>query len=44
MSETSYVELCLRALPLEKQAAARQAFHDLVDGAPDDTMLPAASA
>jgi len=39
MSETSYVELCLRALPLEKQAAARQAFHDLVDGAPDDTML-----
>lgn len=39
MSEPSYVELCLRALPPEKQSAARQAFHDLVDGAPDDTML-----
>lgn len=39
MSDTSYVELCLRALPSEKQAAARQAFHDLVEGAPDDTML-----
>ncbi len=39
MSETSYVELCLRALPPEKQAAARQAFHDLVDGAPGDSVL-----
>lgn len=39
MSEPSYVELCLRALPAEKQAVARQAFHDLLEGAPDDSML-----
>lgn len=39
MTEPSYIELCLRALPLEKQAAARQAFHDLLEGSPDDSML-----
>lgn len=39
MSEPSYIELCLRSLPPAKQEAARKAFHDLTDGAPDDTML-----
>lgn len=39
MIEPSYVELCLRALPTDKQAVARQAFHDLLEGAPDDSML-----
>lgn len=39
MSDASYLELCLRALPAEKQATARQAFHDLLEGAPDDSML-----
>lgn len=35
----SYIELCLQALPPEKRAAARQAFADVVDGAPDDSLL-----
>jgi hypothetical protein len=35
----SYIELCLQALPPEKQAAARQAFADVVEGAPDDSLL-----
>jgi hypothetical protein len=39
MSEPSYIELCLRAMPPEKQAAARAAFHDLTEGSPDDSML-----
>lgn len=39
MSETSYIELCLQALPPEKQAAARAAIHDLLEGSPDDSML-----
>ena len=39
MSEPSYIELCLRALPLDKQTAAREAFHDLLEGSPDDSML-----
>lgn len=39
MSEPSYMELCLRALPAEKQTAARAAFHDLLEGSPDDSML-----
>ena len=39
MNEPTYLELCVNALPPEKQAAARQAFHDLLEGAPDDSML-----
>lgn len=39
MPASSYVELCLQALPVEKQAAARLAFRDLIEGAPDDSML-----
>lgn len=39
MSEASYIELCMRALPPEKQTAARAAFHDLLEGSPDDSML-----
>lgn len=35
----SYIELCLQALPPEKRAAARQAFAELVEGAPDDSLL-----
>lgn len=35
----SYIELCIRALPKEKQAAARAAFKDMLEGAPDDSML-----
>lgn len=35
----SYIELCIRALPHEKQAAARAAFKDILEGAPDDSML-----
>jgi hypothetical protein len=39
MPALSYIELCLQALPAEKQAAARLAFRDLIEGAPDDSML-----
>jgi hypothetical protein len=39
MPAPSYIELCLQALPAEKQAAARLAFKDLIEGAPDDSML-----
>jgi hypothetical protein len=39
MPSSSYIELCLQALPAEKQAAARLAFKDLIEGAPDDSML-----
>lgn len=39
MAAPSYVELCIQALPPEKQAAARTAFKDLLEGAPDDSML-----
>lgn len=39
MNAPSYAELCLNALPPEKQTAARQAFKDLLEGAPDDSML-----
>lgn len=35
----SYIELCLQSLPPEKQAAARQAFAELVEGAPGDSLL-----
>ncbi|HEY9248400.1 MAG TPA: hypothetical protein VIO38_04680 [Rariglobus sp.] len=35
----SYIELCLQALPPEKRAAARQAFTDVVEGAPDESVL-----
>ena len=39
MPGPSYIELCIQALPAEKQAAARLAFRDLIEGAPDDSML-----
>jgi type VI protein secretion system component VasK len=35
----SYVELCIGALPAAKQAAAREAFHDLLEGREDDNMV-----
>lgn len=35
----SYIELCLQAMPPEKRAVARQAFAEVIEGAPDDSLL-----
>jgi len=39
MATPSYIERCIESLPANKQAAARQAFADLLEGREDDGML-----
>ena len=39
MSQLSYIEQCIQALPVAKQAAAREAFRDLLEGREDDGTL-----
>jgi len=39
MTNLSYIEQCVQSLPTAKQAAAREAFRDLLEGREDDGML-----
>jgi hypothetical protein len=39
MATPSYIERCIESLPANKQAAARQAFADLLEGREDDGVL-----